>query len=1778
MADRASRTLRAYKGGVLAVTKYGHAKLNTWTEMLSQKPKPALAVRLPPGEGPEGRQGRAQAARCSYAERYRAMQDDAAARSGLLKEAIAQENEYRRTFAQDRQNATLDDPYATLIPVANYSDIFSCLPPSVVPRVFALGEKGKLPGEASIVAPDRFRRNFELFTEGLLQHLNWDNVFVAGGSVLACLQPVPPKYASSNHLTREYYHDEAYKSSDIDLFIYGLDEDAAKEKLQEIFHSICERTMPLAPTIAFRSTNAISVVSQYPFRHVQIITRLYKSPAEVLMGFDVDSCSVGYDGTTVWMTPRCHHALVAQANTVDMSRRSPTYETRLAKYASRGFSVEVPALQREYVDPQIFERRFDSVKGLAKLLLFERLSTPEARAAFKEEQRRKQLRPVFEKQGKYMNVIMHEFAHDSYLVERLEEQPKAASDYSTVFLPWGPKWDAGKIRKLMYTKDVMLNLEAGQAGGVQRHKHPCFFGSMEEVLQDCCGQCPNLGDLQPADAADYVSGPLKFMTVNPGQQAIGSFHPITEGDWMEGAFVNEGTESLVLAVASRDSAKLQAALALPTVSVNAKDVTGRSPLVIAAFVGNVEATQELLNRGARLCDKTPDGRVALHIAAAHGHAAIIELLIERGREVNATLERELRTERQAEIERRKADAAEDGDGPRDSDFWRRRYLRKIAREKEEARRRAEAEERRSLDRLDIDQKDTDWLMTPLMYAVFFGHVECARILIKNGANVDQQLVYEANGSPTASYTLLQLAAFGRHLSTVRLLLEEGTLINATDVKGRTVLHTSAQLLRRDVIEVLVLWKGTRRANRRPSPFPGQSEAWQLAMSKPAFNQSNATPEEFAAALEQLEAKKTEFEVNVIDINRLDNDQKTALATVISNWSQFRERGWLDGARATVVALLEGGAHLQLVLGAWPSGQPPSLLQPVHLAASTGEPEALELLIAKGADVNALHQTGRHRGGINTPLDLVMQRIEDLGKPQDVPHRARASVFEYLQFLLDKAETGSYEAYALRSLLNREKLNPATTQEDTDVEMEARKQEKKRLEHCQRLLLAANAKRFVQLTFSENDPQGYRSLQENARKQRNMGTSSVAFRLGFVENHCSSVRGTTFEETFEVLDQKGSTTRVSPRLQEKYRDLFDAVVRGDVPRIRALCEPPVVPEDQVFVTARSRLLGMTTLQVAMDCNLPAAARELVCLAAKQYAPPKPTADEPTRGARRIDNLQLAAAAQAGTPLATMMESLQLASIPMFGPQRGPKTDTAAVEDAFCCQSPADFVKYGPWFTAVSLAVGEGKVAALRALFDVVQELHLMTGPHETERLLCHLLRSRCGNGTPFEIAMQFDQVEAAKLLLERGAMDCFDIDVNALLASGDGTYEGLTVGGQRAESHLPHHLRLSRDFRRRHHMTGLHVAAKSRSRRCIEFLLGTDSVGYLVLDPTGAVDNDSACGDPLFTLWQRDAAGRTALHEAVERGDIDTLKCLLAAGTKAMGAAAVKQVIDICSTLPREDGSCGVVVPVLVEATDALQLEAMAALLQAGADPSLACREGQPPLCAAAAKCFLAGVLLLLEHKAIVRVGNRRGWTSVHLAAIADTSTLPKAQRSKVGSPTECLAALLKADHTAVDVPSAIGETPLMLAAQYGRADTLELLLASKANALLKDDSGKTAIHHAARGPSEACLKLLIAHSVPVNVEDSEARTPGDWCMIAVERSLASQQPCEYPAFQRLQAAVAGQPRELVSAAQFRAHILKGADATGQAQQKPSADAPPQADSDRCSGDSEEDEEEEEEEC
>ena len=96
--------------------------------------------------------------------------------------------------------------------------------------------------------------------------------------------------------------------------------------------------------------------------------------------------------------------MMRQSNTVDMARRSPSYEVRLAKYASRGYEVYVQDLVREKIDPTvrflpflgylnlawIYERSISKMEGLARLLVLEKLMDV---GAFLESRRKLRSRP-----------------------------------------------------------------------------------------------------------------------------------------------------------------------------------------------------------------------------------------------------------------------------------------------------------------------------------------------------------------------------------------------------------------------------------------------------------------------------------------------------------------------------------------------------------------------------------------------------------------------------------------------------------------------------------------------------------------------------------------------------------------------------------------------------------------------------------------------------------------------------------------------------------------------------------------------------------------------------------------------------------------------------------------------------------------------------------------------------------------------------------------------------------------------------------------------------------------------------------------------------------------------------------------------------------------------------------------------------------------------------------------------------------------------------------------
>ncbi len=84
----------------------------------------------------------------------------------------------------------------------------------------------------------------------------------------------------------------------------------------------------------------------------QVAAMTQHKEAEAFFSFACPQ-NLSFEGKSVWGNPRAIVAMMRQCNTVDMSRRSPSYEVRLNKYASRGYEVFVPTLKRNEVDPTV---------------------------------------------------------------------------------------------------------------------------------------------------------------------------------------------------------------------------------------------------------------------------------------------------------------------------------------------------------------------------------------------------------------------------------------------------------------------------------------------------------------------------------------------------------------------------------------------------------------------------------------------------------------------------------------------------------------------------------------------------------------------------------------------------------------------------------------------------------------------------------------------------------------------------------------------------------------------------------------------------------------------------------------------------------------------------------------------------------------------------------------------------------------------------------------------------------------------------------------------------------------------------------------------------------------------------------------------------------------------------------------------------------------------------------------------------------------------------------
>lgn len=239
-----------------------------------------------------------------------------------------------------------------------------------------------------------------------------------------------------------------------------------------------------------------------------------------------------------------------------------------------------------------------------------------------------------------------------------------------------------------------------------------------------------------------------------------------------GADVNQaeedGSTALLWAVHNEDADLVRRLIRAGADVAKANDY-GASPMMEAATVGNAEILKLLLKAGADPNTKNPEGQTALMAVARTGKLDAVKELLKRDADVNA----------------------KEGWGGQTALMWaaaqqQPEMIKLLIKYGADVNARATERdwERRVTSEPRIKELHAGGL-TPLLYASRTGCVECARELVRSGADVDLPDPY--------GVTPLIIALLNFNYDTAKYLIEAGADVNKWDWWGRTPLYTAVDM-------------------------------------------------------------------------------------------------------------------------------------------------------------------------------------------------------------------------------------------------------------------------------------------------------------------------------------------------------------------------------------------------------------------------------------------------------------------------------------------------------------------------------------------------------------------------------------------------------------------------------------------------------------------------------------------------------------------------------------------------------------------------------------------------------------------------------------------------------------------------------------------------------------------------------------------------------------------------------------------------------------------------
>jgi len=163
--------------------------------------------------------------------------------------------------------------------------------------------------------------NHSIYSDNFCSHFDFTNIIIAGGCISEIL--MNPEY-------------NIFNNTDIDIFIYGLTQTQAVEKVLYIVKFF-------KPIKIIIKENYINLMSSDGLK-IQIITKLYESINEILYTFDLGSSAVGFDGKRLYFTIMSKFTYETNYNIISEIHESLSYSYRLLKYLKRGFGIIMPFL------------------------------------------------------------------------------------------------------------------------------------------------------------------------------------------------------------------------------------------------------------------------------------------------------------------------------------------------------------------------------------------------------------------------------------------------------------------------------------------------------------------------------------------------------------------------------------------------------------------------------------------------------------------------------------------------------------------------------------------------------------------------------------------------------------------------------------------------------------------------------------------------------------------------------------------------------------------------------------------------------------------------------------------------------------------------------------------------------------------------------------------------------------------------------------------------------------------------------------------------------------------------------------------------------------------------------------------------------------------------------------------------------------------------------------------------------------------------------------------